>query len=228
MRIQVIQHVPFEGPGCIADWAVDRGHTLSTTHAYLGATAPDPATLGLIVILGGPMGADDDEACPWLRKEKRYIEEALKAGTPILGICLGAQLIARILGAPITSNPEREIGWFEVRTTPEARQLCPALPQTLRAFHWHSDTFGLPAEAVPVGASGACAHQGFFAGRHVLGLQFHLESNRRSVAQLVNHCRGELKGGPFVQTEDSMLSEERYYGEANRLMQQLTDWLVEP
>ncbi|MBD3244018.1 MAG: amidotransferase [Chitinivibrionales bacterium] len=228
MRVQIIQHVPFEGPGCIADWAVRHGHTLATTHAYLGATAPDPATLGLIAVLGGPMGVDDDESCPWLMKEKAYIEEALKAETPVLGICLGAQLIAHVLGASVTRNDEREIGWFEVRTTEQAREHCPVLPEELQAFHWHSDTFTPPAGTVPVGASTACANQGFLGGRHIVGLQFHLESKRRSVADLVNHCRNELNNGRFVQSEEAMLRERRYYDQANRLMQELIDWLVGP
>ncbi|TLM80654.1 MAG: amidotransferase, partial [Actinobacteria bacterium] len=117
MRLHVIEHVAFEGPGAIAEWAVERGHGLTKSQA-LTEVFPPLADIDFLVVMGGPMDADDEEASPWLVAEKRYVGEAMAAGRLVLGVCLGSQIVAEVGGGRIKRNPQIEIGYFPVRHTP--------------------------------------------------------------------------------------------------------------
>jgi GMP synthase-like glutamine amidotransferase len=191
-------------------WLRERGHALSHVHWYAGGAASGPEADWLIV-MGGPMGVHDEGELPWLRDEKRALEAALKRGAAILGVCLGAQLVAHVLGAPVSRNREKEIGWFPVDRSPEAggTWLARAFPARFTPLHWHGDTFGIPRGAVALGGSQACANQGFLHGENVLGLQFHPEITPLGLAGLVAHCGGELgiagtEKGRFVQDEAAL------------------------
>jgi GMP synthase-like glutamine amidotransferase len=198
LRIHVFQHVAFEGPGALGPWALARGHSLSYTRLYAGGAPPAPDEYDWLIVMGGPMGVHDEKELPWLIAEKRALEAVLKTRKPVLGICLGAQLLADVLGARVTKNPEREIGWFPVELDAAARAtwLGEAMPASFTPFHWHGDTFGIPQGAVPLGSSGACAHQGFLFGDRVLGWQFHPEVTRESLEALIENCGAELKADP--------------------------------
>ncbi len=179
MRIHWLQHVPFEDLGCIAPILIGQGHSLSATPWYVDTPAvPAPDAFDALIVMGGPMGVADEAQYPWLSGEKRLIRAALDAGKPVLGICLGAQLIAHVLGAPVTRNPEPEIGWFDVERTDAGRghPLLAGIPERMRVFHWHGDTFDLPDGAVHLASTPVCAHQAFSLGPRVLALQFHLEA----------------------------------------------------
>jgi GMP synthase-like glutamine amidotransferase len=208
MRIQCLTHVPFEGPAAIADWAQSRGHAIDVIPSYAGVAPSGPESYDWLVVMGGPMGVADEDAFPWLAPEKRVIRDAVDAGKTVVGVCLGAQLIAEVLGGQVYRNAHREIGWMPVELTPEGLEspLLDFLPPSLQVFHWHGDTFGLPPGAVHLARSGACAHQAFFYEGRVLGLQFHLESTPTSVRELVTHCADELRPGPFVQSAERMLA----------------------
>jgi len=208
MRIQVLQHVPFEGPYGIADWAAARGHSLTTTPLYDGAAAPEPADFDWLVIMGGPMGANDESRYPWLAAEKALIRRAIAAGKTLVGVCLGAQLIAAVLGARVYRNQEPEIGWMPIELTAagQASPVCGFLPATFAVFHWHGDTFDLPARAVHLARSRACEQQAFLYEGRVLGLQFHLESTAESVAGICAQCADELVPGTYVQSAARMLA----------------------
>ncbi|RMF88008.1 MAG: type 1 glutamine amidotransferase [Nitrospinota bacterium] len=208
MRIHYLQHVPFEGPAAIEDWAAARGHTLSATRFFQGDPLPDLAAFDGLVILGGPMGVYDQEAYPWLTTEKRFLGEAIAAGKPMVGICLGAQLLAAVLGARVYRNPYKEIGWFPITLTPAARQLSvfSSLPERFPVFHWHGDTFDLPEGALHLAWSAGCKNQAFLYAARVLGLQFHLEATEESVQQLIAHGRNELLPDRYVQRAEEMLS----------------------
>jgi len=201
MRIHCIQHVPFEAPGRILDWAQARGHAVSTSPLYAGAAIPPPDAYDWLIVMGGPMGVHDEAAHPWLRDEKRALEQALAAGTTILGICLGAQLLAHVLGARVYANGVREIGWFPIHRVvgPITGDAFDGFPDSLEVFHWHGDTFDIPRGATHVFRSEACARQAFVYGDNAYALQFHLECTVEGVRALSEHGRAELQPAPFVQ-----------------------------
>lgn len=205
MILHILQHDPIEGPGEIADWAARRGHTLQTTHVYRGGQLPDIGTGDLVVVMGGPMNIYQDRDYPWLKAERSYLSEHIKAGGRALGICLGAQFLADALGGRVTQNPQVEIGWFPVRFTDEARSMFPCLPAAKEIVHWHGDTFELPAGAMRLGASEACANQGFLYEGRILGLQFHAEMTREFATLLAEQAGPDLQPAAFVQDGRTIL-----------------------
>jgi GMP synthase-like glutamine amidotransferase len=200
VRIHCVQHVPFEGPGAIAGWCGERGHELVGLHPYRGDALPAPETVEALVVMGGPMSANDTASLPWLAAEKKLVEQVVRAGRPMLGVCLGAQILASALGARVYRAKSREIGWWPLRVRAEARSGTPLAdwPETLVPLHWHGETFDLPEGASHLAATEACPHQAFLWGR-VLGLQFHVEATPASVTELSAACAGEIGDGPFEQ-----------------------------
>jgi GMP synthase-like glutamine amidotransferase len=208
MRIHCLQHVPFEGPAGIADWAASRGHPIRSTSLHAGKALPDQSDFEWLVVMGGPMGIHDETEHPWLTAEKSFLRATIDAGKTVIGVCLGAQLIADALGARVVRNAHKEIGWFPVELTAEGRasSLFGFLPERFGAFHWHGDTFEPPDGAVTLARSAGCANQAFLHRDRVLGLQFHLESTPESVSEIVRNCADEIIAGPYVQTGDRMLA----------------------
>jgi GMP synthase (glutamine-hydrolysing) len=223
MNIHYLQHVPFEGLGSIEDWVRRGGHTLSVTRFYDGDPLPAAETLDLLVVMGGPMNIYEEASYPWLVGEKRFIEQVIAAGRRTLGICLGAQLIADALGAKVYANTDKEIGWFPVETTEAAsgNSLFATFPQQLDAFHWHGDTFDIPAGALHVARSAGCANQAFVYDERVVGLQFHLETTPVSAQQIIAHSAGEIVEGRYIQTPQVMLADTRRFDTINLAMQEL-------
>jgi GMP synthase-like glutamine amidotransferase len=207
MRLHVFQHVAFEGPGEIARWARERGHALAFTRWFEGAPAPELDAVDGLVVMGGPMNIYEHRPHPWLRAEKEFLARALAGGRPVVGVCLGAQLLADVLGGRVYQNGTREIGWWPLRWRAEARA-APGwdfLPETSTPLHWHGDTFDLPPRAQWLAETPDCAHQAFAWGRLALGLQFHLEASAESMRGLLDNCAGELTpGAPRLQTADEI------------------------
>jgi len=220
MKLQVLQQVEFEDAAAIGDWANDHGHSLSVTHCYDGQTPPAVDAIDGLVVLGGPMSVQDNPTHPWLADVKTYVKQAIDAKKKVLGICLGAQLIAEVLGAEVMRNGQKEIGWFPIHRTEEGRAhpLTADLPDMLVAFHWHGDTFTLPDDATHLFRSEACLNQGFLYGEHVLALQFHLESTLESVKALCKHCVDEISNAPYVQSIPFMTADLSRYPAANKAM----------
>jgi len=166
---------------------------------------------------------------PWLALEKRYLARAIDGGKPVLGICLGAQILADILGARTYKGPHKEIGWFELETTRESRGMWvgKALPPSFRTYFWHADTFELPEGAVRIAQSAAFANQGFF-WNNVLALQFHLEVRPDWVRMLARRDAHELVPARHVQSAEEILGQpEALYRENNALMDALLQrWLA--
>lgn len=206
LKIQVLQHVSYEGPARIGDWAADRRHKLTTTKLFANETLPSVKDLDVLVVMGGPMGANDDARYSWMKGEKRLIAEAIEKGKKVLGVCLGAQLIARVLGAKVYANKEREIGWFpiELISSNIRRHPLNALPPKVTVFHWHGDTFELPKGAQQLAKSMACENQAFAVGDHVTGIQFHLEMTGAHIETLMRYA-GEEPAGTYVQTPEDIL-----------------------
>ncbi|HSQ41893.1 MAG TPA: type 1 glutamine amidotransferase [Fibrobacteraceae bacterium] len=231
MRIHILQHVPFEGPAAIADWAQYRGHSLTTTRLFSPRDQlPPPNSMDMLVIMGGPMGVHDSTTYPWLTKEMDFVGRILTQGTKILGICLGAQILAYVLGAQVTRNSEREIGWFPIRTPSDIpKSFSQWFPPEYTAFHWHGETFSIPAGAILLGSSAACRNQGFLWNKQALALQFHLETTSASTENLLTHCGDDVhQPGPFVQTAEQIRSGATQYASTlNRTLTQLLDqWSV--
>jgi GMP synthase-like glutamine amidotransferase len=228
LRIHYLQHVPFEGPGSIESWALVRGHRLTSTRLYAGQRLPAVEELDWLFILGGPMNVYEENRYPWLAREKRFICEALHGGKVVIGICLGAQLLACVLGAKVTRNPCVEIGWHPVEKAAQASQsnLPGFLPDQFPAFHWHGDTFEVPRGAVHLARSQACENQAFAFGDRVAAFQFHLESTRESVESLVYNCPEDLAEGPFVQSPAEMLTNLDRFRAINGLMADFLDGLA--
>jgi len=228
MNIHYFQHVPFEDLGSIEEWAKCRGHRLSVTQLYATPSLPALADLDWLIIMGGPMNVYEIERYPWLAQEKRMIEQAIKAEKVVLGICLGAQLIADVLGAKIYKNRHKEIGWFPIQLTPAGQQspLLPGNPSELEVFHWHGDTFELPSGAIHLAQSAACVHQAFVYRERVIAFQFHLETTRRNAELLITHGKDELVDAPFIQTPEAMLSDEGRFQRINQVMEKILDYLM--
>jgi GMP synthase-like glutamine amidotransferase len=209
MKIHYFQHVPFEGLGKIEPWLRARGHQLGATRFFAGELpGPAAAACDWLVVMGGPMNIYQYRDHPWLRAEKQAIRTRLESGARVLGVCLGAQLIADVLGAKIYQNAEREIGWLPVRAAPVGGGAPPAFPDgDSLVFHWHGDTFDLPAGATRLASSEGCANQAFSVGARVLGLQFHLEMGAEEVARICENCAAELVPGRYVQNAEEILAQ---------------------
>jgi GMP synthase-like glutamine amidotransferase len=205
-RICVLQHAAFEGPGEIAAWAAQHEHPLDVRHLYRGDPLPGLDTFELLVVMGGEMNIYQHRDWPWLKPESAFLRSVLAEGRLVVGICLGAQLIADALGSRVFQNAEHELGWLPVTWTDEARAAFPTLPVQSTVLHWHGDTFELPAGATRLAASQGCPEQGFLVPDKCLALQFHLEVDPPLVKQFVEGQEG-WPAGPFVQASDAILRE---------------------
>lgn len=187
----VLRHVPFEDLGLLAPLLQQRGYAVRMHEAGVGPLAdclhPEP---DLLVVLGGPIGAFDDAAYPFLADTLALLRERLARRQPVLGVCLGAQLMARALGAGVAPMGHKEIGFAPLALTPGgARSVLAPLADGTPVLHWHGDQFEIPAGAEGLATTPLCPYQAFAIGTHALGLQFHLEADLSRIEQwLVGHA----------------------------------------
>jgi len=240
MNIHWLQHVPFEGLGCIEPWLAENGHAVTCTRLWADEKVPSLGTVDGLIVMGGPMGVYDEEQYPWLTAEKTFIKQIIDRNKPVLGICLGAQLIADVLGSNVWKNDQKEIGFFPLETKMrEAAAIVAATEQSEEAiignsesdfskpwknqtvFHWHGDTFGIPDGAVHLASSEATENQAFLYKDNVLALQFHLETTEESLMSLYENCSDEIGEGPFLQTLEEMEGTFPRLGKCNALMKTL-------
>lgn len=156
MRAHYLQHVPFEGLGSIGPWLEATGYELTHTRFFESTDLPESKAIDLLVIMGGPMSVNDEERFPWLVQEKQFVREVIESGKPVLGICLGAQLIASAMGGKVFANPVKEIGWFPIHADNTADSAMFGFPLSETVFHWHGETFDLPPGAMRLAKSEGC------------------------------------------------------------------------
>ena len=216
MRVQILQHVVFESPGLLVDEIRRKGYSLRTTALYNDDPMPKVTDFDILIIMGGSMSVHDEAEFPWLRAEKELIAAAIGEEKKVLGICLGAQLIAVACGARVYLADEKEIGWWPVKWV--------GGKQTTE-FHWHGETFDLPKGAERLASTETCINQAFRLGKNVLAVQFHPEVTEELIRAMVSNEGWELEGdaaarAPFIQSAPTILNET-----ARDLPNWLKDWL---
>lgn len=206
-EVLVFRHVANEGPGYLGEVLDARGVPWRMVRVDAGDPVPEaPDGAAGLVFMGGPMSANDD--LPWVHQEQALIRRAAEAGIPLLGHCLGGQLMSRALGAAVTGNPVTEIGWLPVRRTDGGRsEWLGDLPARFDAFHWHGETFAIPAGAMRLLESDQCANQAWALGDH-LALQCHVEMLPAMVREWSEDYADQVAaGGPAVQSAAAMLAD---------------------
>jgi len=225
MRAHHLQHASFEGLGSIKAWLQNAGYEISITKVCESMKLPSPNEIDLLVLTGGPMSVNDEFS--WLSLEKEFVRRVIEFSKPVLGICLGAQLMANAMGGEVFPNPVKEIGWFPVQSVATKPDTTFVFPESTRVFHWHSETFSLPPGAIRIAESAGCQNQAFQMGKSVIGLQFHLETTSESAQELVSNCKDELVPSRYVQCEEDILSNRlENYAAINQLMANLLSYLM--
>jgi len=227
MRAHYLQHVPFEGLGSIESWLKKSGYEITSTKLFDGPDFPDLRKIDFLIVMGGPMSVNDEDKLPWLAAEKKFIWDTIAKNKPVLGICLGAQLIANVLGASVYPNKAKEIGWFSIHGIVTNDKSIFEMPASLKVFQWHGETFDLPAGAVRLAKSDVCENQAFQIGTSVIGLQFHLETTPEAARALVSNCGDDLVEAPYIQTDQEIMSAgTETFQSINHLMDEVLSFLV--
>jgi len=223
MKIHYLQHMAFEDLGNIEDWAIEKSHTLTATKFFENDPLPEIDTFDFLIVLGGPMNIYDEKVYPWLNAEKQFLKKAIQSKKKILGICLGAQLLADALRAKVYPNLEKEIGWFPIHKENLGYGLLADFPSEFPVFHWHGDTFEIPENADRLFSSDACKNQAFLYENHILGLQFHLEVSQKSIEQMVHFGKHEIIPGTYIQSENELLANRKILNRNKKLLFALLD-----
>ena len=217
-EVLVFQHDPFEDLGWFAEVLEQQGADYRVLRLFHGEMpAEDWQRVGALIVLGGPMSANEEDRFPFLRWEKRIIRAAIDESVPILGVCLGAQLIAASLGTPIFHGPVKEIGWSPISITPHGQvdSLLGYLPDRATVFQWHGDGFELPVGAIHLASSVNYKNQAFRIGRGIYGLQFHLEVTPTMIERWIDERSKDFALAPYV-LPDKILADTRNYAAALR------------
>jgi len=232
VKILLLQHDPLDGPGALLEWAAERGHAVESCMICKGESLPPIESFDLLVSLGGPMGAYDEEKHPWLVAEKEYLRQTLAAGKKILGLCLGCQLLADALGGKAFRHTHKEFGWQPIEPTEDGMEwfrqedelkslqdskkdrglaLNPYSEDSFLAFQWHGDTYSLPPGAVQLARNEAAEQQAFLLkapeGGKALGLQFHLEWTEQMAREALKEPGVAPPASPYVQSPEEILSD---------------------
>jgi GMP synthase-like glutamine amidotransferase len=229
MRILQVQHWKPEFEYDCAAFFDRRGDRVEDLLYFAGEPAPDPRRYDAVIVYGGYMSAYDDAASPWIPGELRFLEDCMQAGTPILGICLGSQLLARALGARVYASPAPEFGFKRIELTAEGKAdpvlgalgRDPASPGSFLAIEWHGDAWDLPAGATRLARSSAWANEAFRYGPSVLAIQFHLEFIQPHMAAGVAKNLGQLPADPAAEDPEAFMAPGPRYEEIRRNMETL-------
>lgn len=228
MNIHYLQHVPYEGIGFMREWIENKGYSVKGTQLYQDFDRfPSLEDFDFLIILGGSMNIYEEQEFPWIKKEKEFIQSAIEAKKMVLGICMGAQLIASILGAKVYKNEYEEIGWHRIymkENTGSRNKELSFFPNEFDVLQWHGDTFELPKGATLLAESKACKNQAFIMKDHVIALQFHLEFTKDIVKYVAQH-EEEISSGEFVQTLEAILQYEDKFLESKKVLHRLLDYV---
>jgi len=227
MKFQAIIHADFEKLGVIEDWIHRRRYQLGCSYPYAGDKLPTSDEFDFLIVMGGPQSPRDAEKLPYLKAEMALIAAAIAQQKPVLGFCLGAQLIAESLGAKTERSPEKEVGVFPIELTEAGRQdpIFKDFPTKFKGLHWHYDMPGIPQNAVLLAKSEGCPHQAFRHGNKVYGLQFHLEPKLSDIQKMIENCAEDLRPSQFTQTKVELLQQD--YSVIHNYMELILDKLTE-
>jgi len=228
LRIHYLQHVPFEGLGYIENWIKENNHILTATKFYEEYTFPELSDFDWLIVMGGPMGVYDEGVFNWLVEEKSFIKKSIEAGKKVLGICLGAQLIACCLGAEVMKAKNKEIGWFPVFPTDECKKLAwfyELFKDNPIVFHWHGNQFEIPTNCSNLLISVANTNQAFSYCDNVIGLQFHLEVSKQTTQLMLENGTSDLTNSRFVQSLSDIEKGIHHIGHCNKIMKAILEQL---
>ena len=231
VRILCLQHDPLDGPGALIEWAESRGHQLCIFLFGPEKRLPLLDSFDLLVSLGGPMGAYEEEVHPWLGDEKQFLRDAKAAGKKLLGLCLGCQLLAQALGGEAFRHSCKEFGWQPIEPTESGYEWFGS-KGTFKAFQWHGDTYTLPPGAVQLARNKATEQQAFLIRNpegsevQVLGLQFHLEWTESMARNAVAEPGAAPTPSEFIQTPEEILSDPEFFADARNRFFALLDRFV--
>jgi len=225
MKFTIFQHVPYESPGYILDWIIEKGHSTEEVNFYDHPKLPALDATENLIVMGGPMNIYDDNEFSWLPEERDFIKNAIQQGTKVLGICLGSQLIADAMNAQVFKNEHEEVGWLEVdvdeKNLPE--KFKGIFPERFKTFHWHGDTFNMPDGIKGFVSSKATANQAFIT-ENIAAFQFHMEMNPEGVIALIEHNETLFEEDlPFVQKPGQMLHMNEIHESNRKILFQFLD-----
>lgn len=231
MKVHYLKHVHFEDLGYMEEWLKDHRHGISKTKFFeKDHELPSVSEIDALIVMGGPMSVNDESEYDWLKEEKAFIKECIATGKKVLGICLGAQLIADCLGARVTKAMNKEIGWWPVIPTEECRELNWFYELFLSnpiVFHWHGDQFEIPDGSADLLISPANTNQAFIFNKNVIGLQFHLEVTEDSLALMLKNGYAELKDLSFIQSREIISAGSKHISLCNEMMSEiLQHWIA--
>ncbi len=243
LRIHALYHVDFEELSYIKQWADNRGHSITVTRFYKNEPLPAQDSFDWLVVMGGPMSIHDESDFQWLADEKSFIQQSINDGKTVIGVCLGAQLIADSLGAKVAPSGIKEVGWLPIQLTEQglAHPLLADLPKNeFTVFHWHGDGFECPKGAMPIATSHTWANQGFVyqtskhkeLGTWVLGWQCHFEVTNKSMVDMVSHGQTYIQEAMIdhpdsVQAADEILAlGDTYIADNNAWLSTILDKLA--
>jgi len=219
-------HASFEPPGIIEQWTKERGFDFNETPTYASKKLPASASIDFLVVMGGPQTPLRMNDYPYLKEEIGLISEIIEQNKPVIGFCLGSQLIAEALGARTKRSPEKEVGFFPIQLTHEGQNdpILKNFPKEFDVLHWHNDMPGIPDGAVLLAQSAGCPHQAFRFGDRIYGFQFHMEPTRESIKPLLENAVEDLTPSKYTQTPERILSSD--FETMNSRMKYVLDSIV--